>query len=171
MGRCPLSASFIAPRSSRTACLFQPNHHRGTDFHLFKFGVPDGTASLAREGLHDEVLEVRQFAAAFFVRHPSAAAIPDLTEALTDGDAQVRSDAAEALAKLGPGAADALPQLKACLNDPVAAVRANAAQADLANGGETKPGLSALEKLVTAPKPGGPRSRRASARWHHRPSA
>lgn len=123
----------------------------GLSFHIFKFGVPDGTATLARRGLRDEVLEVRQFAAAFFARYPTADVVPDLAESLADTDASVRSDAASALAQLGRGAADALPQLKASLDDPVPGVRANAAGAYLAAGGDPALGLSVLERLVTAP--------------------
>jgi len=123
----------------------------GLSFHIFKFGVPDGTDTLARRGLRDEVPEVRQFAAAFFARYPTADVVPDLAEALADPDARVRSDAAVALGKLGRGAAGVLPQLQASLDDPVPGVRADAAGAYLAAGGDPMLGLTILGRLVTAP--------------------
>jgi hypothetical protein len=43
---------------------------------LFKFGFPQGTILLAKQGLNDEVPEVRQFAETFFARHSSAVAEP-----------------------------------------------------------------------------------------------
>lgn len=126
---------------------------RGLSWHVFKFGVPDGTVPLARRGLHDEVLEVRRFATSFFAQYPSAGVIPDLTEALSDPDDRVRYDAARALAQLGPAATGALPQLKARLDDPVPAVRACAADAYLAAGGDAALGLSTLQRLLKEPDP------------------
>jgi HEAT repeat protein len=109
----------------------------------FRDRVPEGTILLARQGPHDEVLEVRRFAAAFFTGDP-AEAVPELTEALADPDDQVRSNAALALAQRGPTAASALPQLKARLNDPVKMVRVHAATAYLAAGGDPTLGVSTL---------------------------
>src|SRR5262249_36414895 len=121
-------------------------------WHPFKFGVPPGTGTVARRGLHDEVLEVRRFAASFFVSYPAAEAVPDLTEALADPDASVRADAASALAKLGPAATEALPQLKAALADLVPRVRACAAQAYLAAGGDPALAFAAFEQLISTPE-------------------
>lgn len=125
---------------------------QGLFWHFFKFGVPEGTVPIARRGLHDsEVLEVRRFSANFFSEYPTAEAIPDLTDALADPDDRVRSDAARALAKLGPEAAGALPQLEARLSDPVSVVRAHAADAYLSAGGDAPRGLAVLRQLVKEP--------------------
>ena len=120
----------------------------GLAIQSFKFGVPEGTVPIAQRALHDEVPEVRRFAASFFARYPCVEVIPDLTEVLSDPDAQVRTDAVRALAKLGPSAASALPQIQLLLNDPVPAVRANAAGAYITAGGDRTLGLSTLERSV-----------------------
>jgi HEAT repeat protein len=119
----------------------------GLSHHSFRDEVPEGTILLARQGLHDEVLEVRRFSARFFTKDRAKAG-PELAEALSDSDAQVRSDAALALAQRGSAAANALPQLKVCLNDPVPVVRAHAAEAYLAGGGDPDLGVSTLEQVL-----------------------
>ena len=57
------------------------------------------------------------------------AAVPALSEALKDEDADVRGSAARALARIGPGAKAAAPALRAAMNDENADVRRSAAVA------------------------------------------
>jgi HEAT repeat protein len=117
--------------------------------HHFKFGPPFGTISILREGLSDDVLEVRRFAAATLLHYPAAAAVPELTQALKDDDASVRRNSARALAEIGKPANTALSNLQALLQDGDLAVRMSAAEAWLRAGGEVGLALPVLEKTAT----------------------
>jgi hypothetical protein len=112
---------------------------------IFKFGLPPATASILRGALRDdEVVEVRRLAVAVFARHLCDEAVPELTSALEDSDAEVRKGAAAALSELGARAVTALSALNLLLRDGDVGVRVSAAEAYLRAGGDRAPGLGTV---------------------------
>ena len=114
-----------------------------------KEAVPAPLAAMARRssGIEFEMAVDRT------LRAIGAAAVPDLVDALRDGDAERRFYAARALMKIGPAAAEAVPALVHTLeNDPDYGVRANAAAALGDMGPRAAPAVPALRRAAGNPR-------------------
>jgi CubicO group peptidase (beta-lactamase class C family) len=85
--------------------------------------------------------------------HSGAGAVPSLTRALADPDANVRIGAALALGRIGAQAKGAVPRLVEALKDQNAQVRENSARALGAMGTVAAPGADALVLSLADPDP------------------
>lgn len=81
------------------------------------------------------------------------AAVPSLTQALSNRDPEVRKEAALVLARIGPDAFQAVPDLTALLDDENEEVRKAAARALGQIGPDAAEAVPALMRLLVQPSP------------------
>ncbi len=111
-----------------------------------KAGIP-----LFRKALEDRDHKVRALAASMLASvrpRPTKEAITALAHLLADEDREVRRDAALALGKAGPTAADAIPALRKATKDRDEEVCIQAAEA-LVHAGETQEAVAALAAMIS----------------------
>lgn len=109
--------------------------------------APAAAALAARLRTGDRLLALRTLQE---LRGGARQAVVEVRNALRDADAEVRWNAAEVLARIGP-AREAIPELRAGLDDKDAKVRWHVAEALGKMGGFAKEALPGLRKLLQDP--------------------